>query len=219
LRRLRRPAWLGTVRRTTPLSDSWGRDRGQAIDRWYVERFLAAERAAITGRVLELLDDRYTRQFGTGVLHGDILDIDPANERATVVADLTTADEIPSDSYDCFILTQTLQYVYDVPAALRHVHRILRPGGTLLCTVPTVSRLEQGFLDTEYWRFSATACRRLGEEAFPGGEVDVHAHGNVLTCVAFLLGMAAEELKPAELEQDDPYFSMLVTCRARKSGP
>ena len=42
---------LGTIRRTTPLSDHWGRERGTPVDRYYIERFLAAERDVIRGRV------------------------------------------------------------------------------------------------------------------------------------------------------------------------
>ena len=55
-------------------------------------------------------------------------------------------------------------------------------------------------------------------DAFPGGMVDVRARGNVLTSVAFLVGMAAEELSPRELELDDPFFPLLVTVAARKAG-
>src|SRR5215218_5304989 len=91
LERLRRPAWLGTIRRTTPLSDHWGRDRGTPIDRYYIERFLAAERSTIRGRVLEVLNAEYTERFGTGVERSDVLDIDSSNTTATIVADLAAA--------------------------------------------------------------------------------------------------------------------------------
>ena len=43
-RRLRRPVWLGSLGRTTPISGNWGFDRGTPVDRYYIERFLAAER-------------------------------------------------------------------------------------------------------------------------------------------------------------------------------
>jgi SAM-dependent methyltransferase len=218
LQRLRRPAWLGSIRRTTPLSDHWGRDRGTPVDRYYIERFLAAERRAIRGRVLEVLNSEYTERFGVGVERSDVLDIDPSNASATIVADLAAADDVPSEAFDCFVLTQTLQYVYDVHSAVRHVHRVLRPGGTVLCTVPTVSRIARGTLETEYWRLTALGCRRLFTEAFTGGSVDAHAYGNVLTAVAFLVGMAAEELSPRQLELTDPFFPMLVTVRATKTA-
>jgi SAM-dependent methyltransferase len=218
LQRLRRPAWLGSIRRTAPLSDHWGRDRGTPVDRYYIERFLASERDAIRGRVLEVLNAEYTKRFGVGVEKSDVLDIDASNPSATIVADLAAADSVPSDAFDCFVLTQTLQYVYDLHSAVAHVHRILRPGGTLLCTAPTVSRIARGTLETEYWRITALGCERLFSEAFVGGTVEARAWGNVLSAVAFLVGMAAEELTQRELDVVDPFFPLLVTVRATKAG-
>jgi SAM-dependent methyltransferase len=217
LRRLTRPAWLGTIRRTTPLSDVWGRDRGAPVDRYYIERFLAQERHRIHGRVLEVLNADYTERFGTAVDRYDVLDVDPANPAATIVADLAVADSIPSDTFDCFILTQTLQFVFDVGAAVGHAHRVLRPGGTLLCTVPAVSRIGRRYLETEFWRFTPASCSHLFGRTFERGEVEVHSHGNVLVAVAFLLGMAREELSDRELNSNDPFFPVVITVRATKA--
>jgi SAM-dependent methyltransferase len=217
LHRLRRPAWLGTVRRTTPLSDHWGRERGTPIDRFYIERFLEQERSRVRGRVLEVMNDEYTRRYGTGVNEAAVLDVDESNSRATIFADLAAATAIESERFDCFILTQTLQYVFDLRAAVQHAHRILRPGGTLLCSVPAVSRIGRLCLDQEHWRFTELSCSRLFGEVFVGGSVDAKAHGNVLVAVAFLLGLAAEELSSRELTTDDPFFPVVVTVRATKS--
>ena len=60
LKRAAESGWLGTIRRTKPLSDHYGRDRGTPVDRYYIEQFLAAERAAIRGRVLEMMNRDYT---------------------------------------------------------------------------------------------------------------------------------------------------------------
>ena len=218
LARLRHPAWLGTIRRTSPLSDHWGRERGTPVDRYYIEHFLAGERHSIRGRVLEVMNADYTDRFGAGVDASEVLDVDPANEEATIVADLAAADEIPSEAFDCFILTQTLQYVYDLRAAVEHAHRILRPGGTLLATVPAVSRVARQHPDSEYWRFTAPACSRLFGDVFERGSVDVRSRGNVLTAVAFLMGIAREELSSRELAVDDPFFPVVVTVRATKAG-
>ena len=116
--------------------------------------------------MLEIQQPEYTNRFGVGVEERHVLDIDPANERADIVADLARADAVPADSFDCFILLQTLHYVYDARAAISHAHRILRPGGVLLCTVPCVSRIEPGSLDHEYWRFTPASCSRLFGDAF-----------------------------------------------------
>jgi SAM-dependent methyltransferase len=217
LQRLRHPAWLGTIRRTRPLSDHYGRERGTPVDRYYIEQFLASERAAIRGRVLEVMNRDYTVRFGAAVDRSDVLDIDSRNPDATIVGDLTSADAVPTGSFDCFILTQTLQYIYDLEAAVAHAHRILGPGGTLLCTVPVISRIDRRELESEYWRLTAAACSRLFGSVFGPDDVDIRGRGNVLAAVAFLVGMAAEELSARELEWDDPFFPLIVTVRATKT--
>jgi SAM-dependent methyltransferase len=219
LRRLLHPAWLGTLRRVTPISRRWGEDRGTPLDRYYIERFVEAHRGDIRGKVLEVKDPAYSRRFGDPGATVDVLDIDPGNSYATVVADLAAADAVPASSYDCFILTQTLQLIYDVPAALRHAARILRPGGVLLATVPTVSRIVQVPGLRDYWRFTADSCAELFGGVFGPNRITVRARGNVLVSMAFLTGMAWEELRPRELEHDDPAFPLLVTIRAVKAGP
>ncbi len=220
LRRLAQPAWLGTVRRTTPLSDHWGSDRGQPVDRFYIEEFLDVHRADIQGRVLEVKDSGYTRRFGRDIAQADVLDIDATNSCATIVADLTGLDATLEGRFDCFILTQTLQLIYDVKAAVEQAHRLLRPGGVLLVTVPVVSRIVQGAgLQNDYWRFTVASCRQLFESVFGTGQVKVEARGNVLTGLAFLTGLATEELSHRELTRHDPYFPLLVTVRAVKSIP
>lgn len=216
LRRLSRPAWLGTLWRTTPLSDVWGLDRGTPVDRYYIEGFLEEHRSDIRGRVLEVQDGAYTQRFGVGVERRDVLDIDPANARATIVADLAAADIIPSDTFDSFILTQTLQYLYDTRAALAHSHRILRPGGVLLATLPAVSRIDRALEERDCWRFTSVSCSRLFGDAFGAEQVVVRSYGNVLTAIAFLTGMAREELSVGELEAHDAYFPVTFAVRAVK---
>jgi SAM-dependent methyltransferase len=216
LRRLTHPAWLGTIRRTKPLSEVWGLDRGTPVDRYYIERFLEDHRADIRGRVLEVKDSAYTDRYGNGVAHRDVLDIDPTNPLATIVADLAEADAIPSNTYDCFILTQTLQFIYDTHAALSHARRILRPDGVLLATVPAIIRVERSYKTTDYWRFTVASCSALFSEAFGGEDVSIRSYGNVLSAVAFLTGMAHQELSRRELETYDEYYPVIVAVRAVK---
>ena len=217
LRRLLRPAWLGTLRRTTPLSDRYGYDRGTPVDRFYIELFLQEHRRDIQGRVLEVKDHGYTDRFGINVERRDVLDIQPDNVQATIIADLTVANAIPADTFDCFILTQTLHLIYDTHAAISHAHRILRPGGVLLVTVPSVSRVvPEAGLKTDCWRFTAASCLSLFTEFFGAEQVRIHSYGNVLTAIAILTGMAYEELSRRELETNDEYFPVILGVRAIK---
>ena len=209
-RRFLRPAWPAVLRRTRPLSEFWGFDRGTPVDRHYIEGFLAEHREDVRGRVLEVQDSGYTDRFGSGVEGKDVLDVDPANPKATIVADLANTAAFPEGAFDCFLLTQTLHLIYDLPAAVRSCHRLLRPGGVLLVTGPAVSRVRQG----DYWRFTPAALGRLLEEAF--GKVTVRGYGNVLAATAFLSGMAREEVPRRLLDKHDEHFPVIVAARAVK---
>jgi SAM-dependent methyltransferase len=189
---------FGDLRRLKPISRVFGFDRGLCIDRYYIENFLAKHAEDIRGHVLEIGDDTYTRRFGGDrVARSDVLHVQEGNPKATIVADLTCADSIPSDTFDCIIFTQTLQFIYDVRAAIRHLYRILKPGGVLLATFPGISQISRYDMDRwgDYWRFTTLSARRLFEEVFPPGNVTVRAYGNVLAAVAFLHGLSAEELR------------------------
>jgi SAM-dependent methyltransferase len=215
----RRRVRMGRLRRTAPLSRQFGYDRGQPVDRHYVEQFLEAHAHQIRGRVLEIGDSEYTHRFGGGrVTRSDVLNIAAGHPETTIVADLADADHIPSDSFDALVVTQTLHLVYDLPRAVRTLHRILRPGATALVTVPGISPVSSDqWSETWYWSLTPLAARRLFGEVFGDDWVVVEAHGNVLTTVAFLEGMASHELRPEELELHDPQFPMLVTVTATRS--
>ena len=217
--RLVRPAWLRTLQRTTPLSAHWGLERGTPIDRYYIEQFLHHHREDVRGGVLEVKDRRYTTAFGCGVTHSDVLDIDPANPNATIVADLAVARHVDEHQFDCIIVTQTLQFVFDVGSAVRHLHRMLRSGGVLLVTVPSITRTDRLLLSSDYWRFTAATCTRLFGDVFGASNIEVRSRGNVLAATAFLNGMAREELSATDLDTEDPLFPVIVTTRAVKPSP
>ncbi|MHC5074563.1 MAG: glycosyltransferase, partial [Planctomycetota bacterium] len=118
---------IGSLRRLTPISNLWGFDRGQPIDRYYIERYLSSHSTDIKGHVLEIGAPRYTRIFGGDrVTRSDVVDVAEGNPNATLVADLTFAEHISSDTFDCVILTQTLQYIFDLRAALKTLFRIMK---------------------------------------------------------------------------------------------
>jgi SAM-dependent methyltransferase len=216
---------LGTARRLLPISRNFGSERGDPIDRYYIDKFLRRHSGsldyspgAIHGHVLEIGEDTYTRQFGLGVVRTDILDASPENPRATVVGDLTDGSNLPSDTYDCVICLQTLLVIYDVKAAIRTIHRILKPGGAALITVPGISQICRPDIDSwgDYWRFTTLSTRRLFEEVFDPANVTVESFGNVLTASAFLYGLATEDMTRRELDLHDPDFQVTIGVKAVK---
>ena len=183
------------LRRLTPISRIFGLDRGLPIDRYYIEQFLSTHSSDIRGRVLEMGDDFYTRKFGGNrVTKSDVLDTVDDNPMATIVADLTCGDHIPSVAFDCIVFTQTLQMIYDTRPALRHLFRILRPGGTLLATASGISKVarRKGEDDWgEYWHFTSQSMHELFQETFPGASIQIETYGNVLAAIAYLHGLAS----------------------------
>lgn len=216
IRRLRPPTMVQS-RSTRPSSDTWGFDRGRPIDRHYIDRFYATHSGDMSGAMLEIQSLVYTGRHGHRATSRDVLDIDPDNEIATVVADLSAADSIESDRFDCFLLPQTLHLIYEMRDAIFHAHRILKPGGMLLATVPALSRVDSGLFTSDYWRLTPASCERLFGERFGPDNVIVSSFGNALSCSAFINGMAVEEFSASELDPVDSYFPLIMTIRARKA--
>jgi glycosyltransferase involved in cell wall biosynthesis len=216
--RKRRPyrVRFGSLRRTTPISDIFGFDRGQPIDRHYIESFLSRYAADVHGHVLEFADSEYTRRLGgSRVDKSDVLAVEDTNPDANIIGDLASADHIPSNTYDCIICTQTLQLVYDVRAGIRTLHRVLRPNGVLLATVPGITPIRGEGWDW-YWSFTPLVITRLLEEVFPAENLTIQGCGNVLSAIAFLEGLAVEELRPRELDHTDPAYPVTIEIRAVK---
>lgn len=211
---------LGKLDQIEPVSTEFGFDRGKPIDRYYIENFLIQNTEDIRGRVLEIGDNAYTKKFGDRkVEQSDILHVIKGNPSATIVADIAHADNIPSSIFDCIILTQTLQFVYGLSAAVNHLYRILKPNGVLLITVPGISQISRYDMDRwgDFWRFTTLSTQKLFEEKFSPEDIEVKSYGNVLAATAFLYGLAVDDLKPEQLNYYDPDYQMLITVRAVKS--
>lgn len=214
-----RPIRWGNLRRVTPVSHVFGLDRGQPIDRYYIEEFLQKHVDDIRGRVLEIGDSIYTRKFGGDrVTRSDVLHVASGNPRPTIIGDLVTGENIPEDAFNCLILTQLFNVVYDVRTAIANCYRALKPGGVLLATFPGISQISRYDMDRwgDYWRLTTLSARRLFEEIFPSANISVVAYGNVLTAVAFLHGLAREELTNEELNYRDPDYEGLIGIKATK---
>jgi len=206
---------MGRIGSTSPISRNWGYDRGTPIDRYYIERFLAAHRGDVRGRVLEVQEDDYSRRFGGAKVTGqDILNIDSSNPRATIVGDLADPAILPENAFDCIILTQTLHLVFDMAAALANVRRALRPGGVALITVPGITPVQSDLGYDWYWSLTEDALRRLLAASFDPAKVAVETHGNLLAATAFLHAAAVEEVPKRKLDRLDRSYPVTIAARA-----
>ena len=214
----RAPGW-GRMRRLTPISDTFGLDRGQPIDRYYIDAFMERHKTDIHGTVLEIGDPAYTRKFGAArVTRSEVLHVMKGNPKATIVGDLATGQGIPVAAFDCMILTQTLPFIYDFRAAVANARKALKLAGVVLATFPGLSQISLYDMERwgDFWRFTDASARRLFGEVFGRENVEIEAHGNVLVACAFLHGLAAHELKKNEMDYQDPLYQVVITVRAVK---
>ena len=214
---------FGDLDRLSPISPIFGKDRDLlSIERYYIEAFLGEYMRDVKGRTLEMGDRYYSLKFGgERVTQADVLHYVEGNPVATIVADLTDAPHIPDNAFDCIIITQTLQMIWDLEAAIATLHRILRPAGIVLATTHGISRVarREGVDDWgEYWHLTSQSTRRLFESAFGKGRVDVRTYGNVLTAVGNLHGLGSGEMERAKIDFHDPNYEIIIGARAIKAN-
>lgn len=209
---------LGDFAGTRPICPDFGFSRGTPVDRYYVEQFLSVQRKDIRGRVLEIGDDTYSRQFGDSIDRQDVLHVSPGNPHATIVGDLSTPGLLPDATFDCLVITQTLHLIYDMPSAIREMFRALKPGGVALLTSPGISQIDRGdWGATWFWSLTTASAQRLFGDVFGESEVTVQAYGNVFSATCFLQGLALEEVDRRKLDVLDSSYPVIITIRARKA--
>lgn len=208
---------MNDMDRVTPFCNEFGYKRGGPIDRYYIENFLTAQKQFIKGRVLEIGDNEYTLKFGSEVIQSDVLHVNASNPVATIIGDLTSAPQIPDNTFDCIILTQTLHLIYDYKAALQTIKRILKPRGILLMTSPGITPIDQSdWNETWYWSFTDKSIKKLLSESFTVDKIQVETFGNVYAATTFLFGMGLPEVSKEKLNHNDPQYQVIITAIAKK---
>lgn len=218
--RKKTPVNVQDLNRIRPVSSNFGWERGMPVDRYYIEKFFRENAELISGRVLEVGGDHYSRQFYGGKADSfDVLHVVPGSTSASIIGDLTDTATLPANAFDCFICAQTLQYIFEIKKAVEGSHYILKPGGMLLATVPGISQISRKDAASygEYWRFTADSLQKLFEPVFRGG-LEIKSFGNVMAAIAFLQGVSVEDLPDRTLlDHHDPDYQLLLTIWAKKA--
>lgn len=193
-----------------PLSSKFGYDRGTPVDRYWIESFLEENKEHIKGKVLEVTDPAYTKRFGGNkVTKSDVLDINPNNKKANIIADLRKVGaKIKDNTYDCIILTHVLGMIDEYDKAVMECSRILKKGGVMIFTGSCLGpQLKNNY---SYWKFSPKTVDFIMNKYFKPSKMTIKSYGNVLTAQAFLLGMSQEDLTKKELEFNDDRYPCVV---------
>jgi glycosyltransferase involved in cell wall biosynthesis len=210
-------------RRLKPVGN--GRQWGTPIVRYYWERYLQEHQEDIRGTALEIGTTCTIRQLGGhAVACADAIDVSAHSPEVTVVADLSRADNVPSDRYDCFVNQFTMHLIYDAEAALYHSIRILKPGGVLLINFSCVDYYFPRGLDMGtgeplfvYRWYTPIQVENLFRSLSLGSkDYSLSIYGNLFTRIAYQMNMPAEELTRRELEYADTGHPLLICARVVK---
>lgn len=209
------------LRTLTPISSVFGFDRGTPIDRFYIEHFLGQRAELIKGMVCEVGDVFYARKYGGKDSTNEVFKYSNGAwglSGGVLAGDLTKINSLPPGRYDCFIGTQVLNFVYDVKAAVKGIHYLLKPGGVAFLSVAGITQISA--YDRERWgdyfRFTDQSLKKLLEDEFGRENVNVVAFGNILAAVAILHGIASEELERNELLFSDDVYQVTICAVAKK---
>ena len=201
----------------SPVSEYYGFDLGLPLHRYYIEDFLrGVARNFVRGHVLEFQSDDYASSIGGDNINRlDIIHKESSNPHATIVADLTLPNDIPSDQYDCIICTQVLHTVSAAETFLYETRRILKPGGVLLLAVPFL--VMWGPDNNDLIRWTPLGLRRLLEKVFGPGTLGIYEYGNSLVAAADIRGFPSHYLTAAEKRYRDGRFSVQICAWAQKN--
>ena len=205
--------------RNIPISSSLGLERGTPIDRYYIQQFLQENSHLIQGTVLEIADSYYSKRYGgEKVERFEVLHFSPANPNATIIGDLTDKSTLPMNIADCFICTQTFNFIFEVQKAIEGAYHLLKPGGVLLASVAGIIQISRYDMDRwgDYWRFTNASIQKLFEPIFP--EFEVKTWGNVLAATSLLQGICVEDIPGKTLlNEHDNDYQTVITIVARKA--
>jgi DNA modification methylase len=202
-------------RSLAPISNKYGMNRGEPIDRYYINKFIEQNSESIHGHCLEIRDDRYLGKYKDKINQLDILDIDESNTESNIFGDLRNLKNIQDETYDCLVITQTFQYIDDLDSAILECWRILKKGGSLLITAPFMARIDPHSGATgDFWRFTTASLKHLISKKFQ--DIEVNSFGNLLVGTGYWIGQAEQEFSKEELDYNDPNFPIIITARATK---
>lgn len=200
-----------------PVSRRWGLERGMAIDRYYIEKYLCMNSKLISGDVMEIADDEYILKFGSNVNNSIILHVNGWGEKC-IKGNLATGEGIKDDWVDCLICTQTLQFIFDLYSAVKNIHRLLKVGGHALITIPGISQIS--LYDAkrwgDYWRFTVQGVTELFQTEFEKEKVNIKSFGNIKSVCGFLYGVCVEDFEVEDLEYNDEQFPLVLCIDVEK---
>ena len=139
---------------------------------------LEAIRSHARGAMLDVGcgDMPYKDLLPESVRRYDTLDREARSQGVTYVGDAEDMRMVPGASYDSAVCLQVLEHVPHPARAMAEIHRVLKPGGTLIVSAPHLSRLHEQPRD--FYRYTEHGLRVLLDEA-GFADVKVQPYGGI----------------------------------------
>lgn len=139
-----------------------------SMRRTYLDSFLERNISFFTGVVLDCGGVKGKRRgsFRPPIKQTQewiVQNIDPKIQ-ADIISPLPDI-ALSEDSVDRILCTEVLEYIADVKGTLQSMHRVLRPGGKALITIPFMHPLH-GDKEQDKWRLTPTWFRQMASEFF-----------------------------------------------------
>ncbi len=189
----------------------------EAYDRGYINDYISRHKSEIHGEVLEFCGGEvvYARKYGNGVKHIDLMaksGLEHVFPDADIYADVEDVSSLPKEKYDCIVATQVIMYMYDLQTAMHNLKYMLKPGGTLLLTVPGPLSDSSPHSVARYWSFSEMALKRLCKHTF-GNYEDCKVYGSTEYSVHMLFRIKRNPGK-IPIANDDCHCLILgISCK------
>ncbi len=202
-----------------PVSKAFGYDRGYSIGRYYIDRFIEKNKKYIKGTVVEIGDRRYSDKFGSKNIESYCFKFQQEEEdKFDIVGDLSTGKGIIPDFADCFIVTQTLDFIFDLDSAIENIIKILKPNGSALITVSGISPISRTDMDDygHFRCFTDLFLRKSFSKYINNKNIEIETFGNVKTSAAYLYGCPVKMIEKDELLYHDRDYQMVIGAVIKK---
>lgn len=93
----------------------------------------------------------------------DTLDIKKRVEGVKFIGDIQNLNEFNDNTYDSAMCLEVLEHIPEPSKALNEIYRILKPGGSFVCSVPHLSRLHEEPHD--YYRYTKHGLKYMFTKA------------------------------------------------------
>lgn len=185
--------------------------------RYYIDHFLELNQKYICGNVMEIGDNQYTLKYGNSRVRKSLI-LDVHDGDGKIQGDLQSGEGIQEEMVDCFILTQVLDFIYDMKSAAANIVRALTKKGTALITVSGISQISRYDMDRwgHYWNFTDKTIKKVFSEIVGENNVKVQVFGNVKVAMLKLYGACAEELSPEDLDYVDEDYQVMIAAVVKK---